>query len=111
MKTRKELQAFYDKACRMIAALQEVPSLLGQNNRATIMEFRFKPVFYVRSDMMNDLLALTLGWLSHTPVKETEILQGAVMQHVPKLCGIELYCTNRHDAPEIALALEPDEKA
>lgn len=109
MKTRKELHAFCDKACRMIVALQEVPSLLGQNNRATIMGFKFKPVFYVRPDMMNNLLALAPGWLQYDPVKETTIRQGSVIQHVPELCGIELYCTNRPDAPEIALALEPEE--
>lgn len=107
MKTKEEIQTFLDKTCRLITALQEVPFMMRQGH-VKVGRFKFKPVLYVRPEVMNDILVLAPGWLTFTPFTETEVSHGPVTQHVPMLCGTELFVTNRPDAPEASIALEPE---
>jgi hypothetical protein len=60
---------------------------------------KLKPVFYVRPEVMADLLAYASRFLIYCG--EESSLQPS------KLCNVELYVTHRKEAPDISLALEP----
>ena len=86
MNNINKAEKIIDHACRLLVAFESMPPPMTPE---------LKPVFYVRPEVMKDLL-------TYGPCSLRYCGEGSL-----KLCNVELYVTYRKEAPDISLALEP----
>lgn len=92
MNNINKAEKIIDHACRLLVAFESMPPPMTPE---------LKPVFYVRPEVMQDLLTCAPRSLRYCG--EESSLQPPKL----KLCNVELYVTHRKEAPDISLALEP----
>lgn len=106
MKTKADFNEFFEKTYRLICAFKEMPFML-RGEYGVYMSVKFKPVFYVRPEIMDDIVRFSHSDIKLATITGTDAEHCESTRFAPTLYGIELYVTRRKDAPDVALALEP----
>ena len=96
----KEVSEFLDKASALIYAMQETPGV-RECEYGVYTKVKFKPVFYVRPDVIRMFENATLLYAQPHHIRMT------FSQRAPKLFGIDVRINENEGIPMISLALEP----